>query len=130
MKQAKILYFVSGPAPTAEQLAEANEMSATVVFRNALAVPAEQHSLEICDGVAGDVPQLYAEEFPTAEDAINAKAAELKSLSDKVGDEPAPKGLTAAQAKAAKKEQAALAAANTANNQTGKTSAPVWNGGN
>lgn len=129
MKLAKILYFVEGPGPTADQLAEALEMSATVMFRNALAVPSEPHSLELCDGVAGIVPPLYAERFPSAEVAISVKAGELKALSDRVGDEAAPK-LTAAQVKAAKKAEADNAA-NTANQQSnGNQSAPAWNGGN
>jgi len=129
MKLAKILFFVEGPAPTAEQLAEALEMTANVMFRNALAVPAEQHSLEICDGVAGIVPPLYAEAFPTAEAAIAAKTGELKALSEKVGDEAAPK-LTKSQVAAAKKASDD-AARNTAGQQpNGQQSAPAWNGGN
>lgn len=91
MKPAKILYFVDGPAPTAEDFAAAAELKATVVFRNARAVPSEAHSLEICDGVAGKVPTIYAEKYPTADEAISAKAAELKALTSKVGDSPAPK---------------------------------------
>lgn len=129
MKLAKILYFVSGPAPSAAQLAEALEMNANVMFRNATAVPAEQHSIELCDGVAGDVPPLYANAYPDYEDAIAAKTSELKALSDKVGDEAAPK-LTAQQIAAAKRLEG-QANANTQNQQpNGNQSAPAWNGGN
>lgn len=128
MKLAKILYFVEGPAPTAEQLTEALEMNATVMFRNALAVPAEQHSLEICDGVAGIVPPLYAAAFHSAEDAIASKASELKALSDKVGDEAAPR-LNAAQVKAAKKAEAEAAKNSAGQQPNGTQSAPAWNGG-
>lgn len=100
MKPAKILYFVDGPAPTSEDFQAAAEMKATVVFRNASAVPSEEHSLEICDGVAGHVPPIYAAKFPDAEKAIAQKAKELKELTSKVGDAPAPKasGKTAQQA--------------------------------
>lgn len=91
MKPAKILYFVDGPAPTPEDFQAAAELNATVVFRNARAVPSEAHSLEICDGVAGKVPPIYAEKYPDADEAISKKAAELKALTSKVGDAPAPK---------------------------------------
>ena len=91
MKPAKILFFVDGPAPTPEDYAEAAELSATVNFRNARAVPSEPHALEICDGVAGKVPAIYAERFPSADEAISKKADELKALTSKVGDSPAPK---------------------------------------
>ncbi|ALH23589.1 hypothetical protein PM396_gp06 [Xanthomonas phage vB_Xar_IVIA-DoCa1] len=91
MKPAKILYFVDGPAPTPEDFAAAAELNASVSFRNARAVPSEAHSLEICDGVAGAVPPIYAEKFPDAAEAIKKKAAELKELTSKVGDSPAPK---------------------------------------
>jgi len=91
MKPAKILYFVDGSAPTPEDFQAAAELNATVVFRNARAVPSEAHSLEICDGVAGKVPPIYAEKYPDADEAISKKAAELKALTSKVGDSPAPK---------------------------------------
>lgn len=129
MKLARILYFVEGPAPTARQLDEAFSMNATVVFRNALAVPAEAHSLELCDGVAGVVPQLYADTFPTAEVAIAAKVGELKALSDKVGDEAAPK-MTASQAAAAKKASSDADKTVQGQQANGNQSAPSWNGTN
>lgn len=91
MKPAKILFFVDGPAPSADDFVAAAELKATVVFRNARAVPSEPHSLEICDGVAGKVPEIYAKAYPEAEKAIAKKAEELKALSSKVGDTPAPK---------------------------------------
>ena len=91
MKPAKILFFVDGPAPTPEDFTAASELNGTVVFRNARAVPSEAHSLEICDGVAGVVPDIYAKAYPEAAEAIKKKAAELKELTSKVGDSPAPK---------------------------------------
>lgn len=94
MKPARILYFIDGNAPTPEDYETASELKANVVFRNARAVPSEAHSLEICDGVAGKVPKIYADAYPNAEAAIETKAAELKALSSKVGDAPAPKHKT------------------------------------
>ena len=89
MKPAKILFFVDGVAPTPEDYEAASKLTAQVVFRNARAVPPEG-ALEECDGVAGHVPAPYAE-LPTAEEAIEAHAAKLAALADKVGDAPAPK---------------------------------------
>lgn len=92
MKPAKILFFIDGNTPTPEEYAAAVELNAQqIMFRNARAVPSEPHSLEICDGVAGKVPALYAEAFPDAQAAIAKKAAELKALTSKVGDAQAPK---------------------------------------
>lgn len=127
MKPAKILFFVDGHAPKPEDFQAAAEMAATVVFRNARAVPSEPHSLEICDGVAGKVPALYAEKFPTAEEAISKKKKELKELSSKVGDSPAPK--------ASGKGAAAKPADNSGNKPAAATApvtgaagqAPGWN---
>ena len=90
MKPAKILYFVDGVSPTPEDFEAASKMQAQVVFRNARAVPPEG-ALEECDGVAGEVPPTYAESYPTAEEAIEAHAAKLAALAEKVGDAPAPK---------------------------------------
>lgn len=87
MKPARILYFVDGPSPKPEDFKAANELNANVSFRNARAVPAEG-SLEECDGVAGKVPPRYAAKFPTAEEAIKARAAKLAALAQKTGDTP------------------------------------------
>jgi len=104
MKPAKILFFVQGVAPTAEDFEAASKLTAQVVFRNAQAVPAEG-ALEECDGVAGAVPAPYAE-LPTAEEAIAKKAEEIAALAKKVGDEPAPKAPAKAQSKPANAPQA------------------------
>ncbi|QBZ71725.1 hypothetical protein [Pseudomonas phage KP1] len=121
MKPARILYFVNGPAPSPEDYQAASDLNANVVFRNALAVPGEPHCLEMCDGVAGEVPPLYSEAYPDAEEAIAKKSEELKALSARVGDEPAPR-LTAAQRKAAEK------AAKLAAKQTGQGGGTgTWN---
>ena len=93
MKPAKILYFVDGVSPTPGDFEAASKMQASVVFRNARAVPSEG-ALEECDGVAGKVPPTYAEAFPEAAEAIMANAAKLAKLAKKVGDSPAPKAPT------------------------------------
>lgn len=131
MKALKLLFFVNGPAPTAEQIVEAEALSGNVAFRNALAVPAENHALEDCDGVAGEVPAIYSAKYPTAEDAIEARAAKIAALSAKVGDEPAPKppAKTGGKAAAAPKgdDKAPTPPASTAAPAAG--AAPGWNTG-
>ena len=91
MKPLKILFFTNGPAPTAEQLAEANKLSGNICFRNAKYVPAEPHGLEDCDGVAGDVPAIYSAQYPDAVSAIEAREEKIAELSASVGDSPAPR---------------------------------------
>jgi hypothetical protein len=91
MKPLKILFFTNGPAPTAEQLAEANKLTGHICFRNAKYVPAEPHALEECDGVAGDVPAIYSAEYPDAVSAIEARDEKIAELSASVGDSPAPR---------------------------------------
>jgi hypothetical protein len=90
MRPDKILYFIEGPLPTSEDYAAALELRANVVFRNALAVPEENSSLEPCDGVAGEVPPAYAKAYPPAEAAIAKTKSQLKALQQKMG-ERAPK---------------------------------------
>lgn len=99
MKPLKILFFVNGFCPSPEQFEAAQKLAAQVCFRNALAVSADD-ALELCDGVTGEVPEVYAVKYPTAEKAIEARAKTAKALSEKVGDEAAPK------AKAAEKQVA------------------------
>ena len=91
MKPLKILFFTNGPAPTAEQLAEANKLNGHICFRNAKYVPAEPHGLEDCDGVAGDVPAIYSANYPDAVSAIEAREEKIAELSASVGDSPAPR---------------------------------------
>jgi hypothetical protein len=90
MKQARILFFVLGVAPTAEDFEAAAKLQADVVFRNARAVPSEG-SLEACDGVAGEVPERYAEKYPPAEEAIKKYKEALKAMHKKAGDAKPPK---------------------------------------
>lgn len=98
MKAPKILFFVDGMAPSAEDLAAASEINGQVVFRNARAVPSEG-ALETCDGVAGKVPPQYSK-LPTAEQATAKRAAKVKALASKVGDSPAPAAPVAPQGNA------------------------------
>ncbi len=94
MKLPFILFFIKGPFPSKQDLASKAEIEsdkAKVCFRNSLHVPAESHALEVCDGVAGAVPEIYAKRFPKAEVAIKVYKESLKILSQKVGDVSAPK---------------------------------------
>lgn len=77
MSIPKILYFISGPAPKAEDVEKASQIKAKVVFRNALAVHPES-ALEDCDGVMGDVPESYSTKFPPFE--IAEKDAALRVI--------------------------------------------------
>jgi hypothetical protein len=115
MKVLKILFFVRGAAPTAEQHAEAAALNGNVCFRNALAISSHA-ALEDCDGVAGETPSFYSAKFPDAVDAIEARNKKIAALSAKVGDAPAPtKG----------KEPAPTAAAMTAPAAPAPTPAPA-----
>lgn len=91
MKQPVILFFTKGSSPTEEEIEAANELGANVKFRAAKFVGDETHGLEICDGVAGQVPKTYAEKYPAAEEALASKKLKFKELSEKAGDEQAPK---------------------------------------
>lgn len=84
-KLAKVLYFVNGPAPTAEDFETAYNLRANVVFRNATAV-SDSESLEICHGVTGSVPKIY-NHLPNAEEAIEAFE---KGIAAKVKGDDAP----------------------------------------
>lgn len=124
MKPVKVLYFVDGIAPTADQIVEANSLAAHVCFRNARAIPAEG-ALEECDGVTGVVPQRYADKYPSAEKAIEARAEALAKLAAKAGDEsPASKPAKAVKAAAEGASTAATEAAKEAADGAG-TAAPA-----
>jgi hypothetical protein len=59
----KILYFISGPAPSGGQIKQAMELGAS--FRNATLV-GENECIEKCDAVCGEVPKQY-QGFPIAD---------------------------------------------------------------
>lgn len=88
MKPAKILYFVDGVAPSADDMIAAAAINGQVCFRNARAIVSEG-ALEECDGVAGKVPPTYAK-LPTAEQAVEKRAKAIAAKAAKVGDSPAP----------------------------------------
>jgi len=78
----KILYFISGPAPSGGQIKQAMELGAS--FRNATLV-GENECIEKCDAVCGEVPKQY-QGFPiidlqTEPEPENlTEAEELKKL--------------------------------------------------
>lgn len=89
MSMPKILYFVNGPAPKAEDVIKASKIAAKVVFRNALAVT-EDSSLEECDGVIGDVPEVYAKAFKSFEVAEKEAALSVISKIAAIDEQVAP----------------------------------------
>lgn len=58
IKSPRILYFLTGPVPTAKERNDALRYGTNVAFRNASLVGTDD-SCEICDGVAGAVPVAY-----------------------------------------------------------------------
>jgi len=65
------LFFIASAIATDAESDEAMELGPNVAFRNATLVSTEG-ALEVCDGVAGIVPQRYADARPTAREAIEA----------------------------------------------------------
>src|SRR6187431_160443 len=130
MKPAKILYFIEGPLPTKDDYQDAAKLGsgANVVFRNAQQVPNEQHALEVCDGVAGAVPEIYEKAFPPAEKAIAKKEADFKKLTDSIDDAKPPKKaqLTDEQKAAFETEQAKKKFESQQGGNVSK--APAWQG--
>lgn len=90
-KFPRILFFILASMPTAEDFDESESFGPNVAFRNASLVTGEG-SLEDCDGVAGAVPKVYADKYPTARDAIEKwQTAEMQRRSDKAaGLKPSP----------------------------------------
>ena len=70
MKQ-KILFFIAGPNPTANEFAAAEKIG-TTTFRYAGAIrPID--SIERCDAVAGDpdvIPETYKAAYPVVEPSV------------------------------------------------------------
>lgn len=89
MKLAKVLFFVAGNMPTQEDFEAAADLKATVSFRNASAILPDGY-VEVCDGVAGEVPESYAH-LPTAAEAIKTATAKFKAMAQKTGDTAPPK---------------------------------------
>lgn len=78
MSKLKIIYFIDGFAPTADEELEAQSFGVKTVFRNAQYVTCAD---EACDGVAGSViPDAY-KDYPRADEIVadqQAAAAEAK----------------------------------------------------
>lgn len=66
-RASKVLYFVRGAMPSAEDYVAARAIGPGVVFRNALKIVGGA-PMENCDAVAGAVPEDYANTFPSAEE--------------------------------------------------------------
>ena len=60
LKQPRILYFIGGPVPTAEERKDARRYGANTAFRNAALIGSSETGIEKCDGVAGKIPAAYA----------------------------------------------------------------------
>lgn len=106
----RILFFIKGTVPTLEQQLEAEDLvPARVAFRNANLV-APEGSLEICDGVTGDVPDRYKKAYPNAKKALEDFAEARKAAYEKLAkdaDAATKSGLDATANVAAKKAEAA-----------------------
>ncbi len=81
-KYPKIIFFIKGVRPSNEEQLIAESLGLNVVFRNANYI-SETGSLEKCDGVAGKVPAVYANAFPTAEDFSQKYADEMEAKYNK-----------------------------------------------
>lgn len=100
-KYPVILFFIASVMPTEEDYAAAEQLGPNVRFRNASMVPAEG-CLEKCDGVAGQVPERYADAYVSAEEAIEAFEQARADGEQK----PAPAALKPAKTKAPAKVEA------------------------
>lgn len=131
MKPAKILFFINGVLPTKADYEAATKLgnNANVLFRNAQHVPKEAHALERCDGVAGEVPEIYENAFPSAEEAIKKNKADFKKLTDSIDDiKPPEKTELTPEAKKALEDEIAKKKfeASQNGNNSGGTKAPAW----
>lgn len=108
-----ILFFIDGSMPSREQQLAAERMApARVAFRNAQYIGTDG-SLEICDGVIGEVPKRYAD-MPTAEEAIAAFVKKRDEEFDAADEEAAKQRELSRAATVAAAEAAAKARADAA----------------
>lgn len=92
----KVIYFLAGPVPSAEQIAAAEKLGSSsrqVVFRNATQVR-DGEALEKCDFVAGNVPKQYTKVERLDEPELPLGEGEGQ------GNENAPVAMTEANTKA------------------------------
>jgi len=94
----RILYFIKGVLPSAEAQEIAETLGSNVAFRNANFVPTSG-APERCDGVAGDVPELY-NKFPSAKEALKKFEDERKASIEKAKEGKAKREEQKAQAEA------------------------------
>jgi len=82
MSKAKIIYFINGSVPSADDLANAEKIQGVVVFRNVKFILPED-AAEPCDGVAGAVPKQYLG-VASAESAVAHAAKEENATQAKI----------------------------------------------
>lgn len=83
MSKVKIIYFIDGFAPTADEELHAQSFGVKTVFRNVQYVgdvPDEE-----CDGVAGLVPPAY-KDYPKAEDLVDEIAAKADAAKKRLAE--------------------------------------------
>lgn len=66
-----ILYFIKDSYPTEEEFADAARYN-TRMFRNASIADSDLETTEVCDAVAGSVPERY-KKYPKAEPVIKVE---------------------------------------------------------
>jgi hypothetical protein len=116
-KYPKIIFFIPDAMPTLEEILAAEDFGPNTVFRNASFVQ-DEGALEICDGVAGAVPDRYAETYRPAEEVLEEFYATRTAPEAPESDEPAE--VVAKPAPAKQKASAAKSA------PVAPVSAPVW----
>lgn len=89
LKAPKILYFLEGPVPKAnEEVVAYAKYGPSVYFRNG-ALADSDATVEPCDGVAGTVPQAYAH-FPAADNVIQTYRKEAEKAATLITEPVAP----------------------------------------
>lgn len=79
----KHLFFINGPVPNAEQLAEAEKIAGFCCFRNATMIVPEE-ACEDFDFVHGEIPQQYRRAAIAKE---RGEALDAAPLSEPIGGE-------------------------------------------
>jgi hypothetical protein len=65
MKIMKTIFFINDTVPTKKELEFASKIEGKIVFRNVQFFPHDfsEGSIEKCDYVCGNVPEIYAKKF-------------------------------------------------------------------
>lgn len=82
-KSPRIIYFIKGAVPSADQIEEAEAIGDNVVFRNATLIPSTG-ALEYCFAVAGEVPARYEKAFETVTAPETSKKETEADAKDKL----------------------------------------------